>query len=188
MLKIFITALILGNSLISFAQKNTVEKSTNGIQSNIFGLYAYREMKLTDFVALRAELGMDASIHGGSNVSTNFVFTPSIKIEPRWYYNLKDRAKERKDTEMNAANFITIQTNYQPSWMTFSNSNSLMKQNVISITPLFGIRRNVGAYLNYEVGVGYRNNFLLEKRDFTDITDGSMYFHLRIGYRFQRIY
>ena len=83
---------IIINLYWSFGGVASVEKSTFGIQTGVLGIWAHREVKLSNQIALRAELGMDAGIWGGSFYpKTGYLMTPVITFEPRWYYNLNKR-------------------------------------------------------------------------------------------------
>ena len=73
---------LAGNS-----QTASVEKSTYGIQTGLLGIWDHNEMKLTNQIALRTELGMNAGIFGGDFYpKTGFLMTPVITAEPRWYF------------------------------------------------------------------------------------------------------
>ena len=53
---------LCGLSLIAKSQNASVEKSTFGVQTGVLGLWAYNEVKLSNSIALRTELGFDFGI------------------------------------------------------------------------------------------------------------------------------
>ena len=109
-------------TILTKAQKASVEKSTFGIQTGVLGIWAHREVKLSNQIALRAELGMNAGIWGGSFYpKTGYLMTPVITLEPRWYYNISKRENKGKYTAGNSANFITVAVKYYPDIFVLGN-------------------------------------------------------------------
>ena len=121
-------------TILTKAQKASVEKSTFGIQTGVLGIWAHREVKLSNQIALRAELGMNAGIWGGSFYpKTGYLMTPVITLEPRWYYNLEKRQSKSKSITGNSGNFLTIQTSYHPNWFTLSNYDNVKIVNQVCL-------------------------------------------------------
>ena len=170
---------LAGNS-----QTASVEKSTYGIQTGLLGIWVHNEMKLTNQIALRTELGMNAGIFGGDFYpKTGFLMTPVITAEPRWYYNLEKRQSKSKNIAGNSGNFVSLQTSYHPNWFVISNYDNLKTFNLITVIPTWGIKRNVGKHFTYEtaIGVGYGHQF---REGYGDLEGVSVNLHLRVGYRF----
>jgi hypothetical protein len=61
------------------AQNTSVEKSVWGIQLGIHPLSVYNELKLTNSIALRSELGFGFSVSGDQ-----WAVVPTIIVEPRY--------------------------------------------------------------------------------------------------------
>lgn len=166
------------------SQTASVEKSTYGIQTGLLGIWVHNEMKLSNQIALRTELGMNAGIFGGDFYpKTGFTMTPVITAEPRWYYNLEKRQSKSKNISGNSGNFVSLQTNYYPNWFVISNYDNLETYNLITIIPTWGIKRNIGKHFTYEaaIGIGYGHQFREEYEDIDGVTAN---LHLRVGYRF----
>ena len=179
-------------SITSFinSQNANVEKSTSGIQTGFLGAWYYNEIRLTNKIALRSELGLGFDFDGFTVFATNldrktFGMAPVLIIEPRWYYNLGKRFSKSKNTSGNSGNFLSIKTTYNPNWfiITIPNTDSARVSNQISIIPTWGMKRNIGKHLNFETGfgMGYRYNFDF----FSDKGSLDVNLHLRIGYRFK---
>lgn len=187
--KILLTLVFCGMSFLAKSQTASVEKTTSGIQTGFLGVQYYNEIKLTNTLALRGEIGFGFDFDGFTVYETNlsrdtFGMAPVITLEPRWYYNLQKRDSKSKDISDNSGNFLSIKTTYHPDWfiITIPEFDSAIVSSQISIIPTWGIRRNIGNHFNYETGfgVGYRHNF-----DFnTDKGSLDVNIHLRIGYRF----
>ena len=98
-----------------------------------------------------------------------------IALEPRWYYNLNKRDSNGKRIDGNSGNYLSIRTRYLNFNNTQLDENDL---NEILITPMWGIRRNIGNHFNYELGagagLGYQENEL----------GLAINLNIRIGYRF----
>lgn len=169
----------VGNS-----QTASVEKSTYGIQTGLLGIWVHNEMKLTNQIALRTELGMNAGIFRGNFYpKTGFIMTPVITAEPRLYYNLEKRLSKSKNISGNSGNFVSLQTNFHPNWFYISNYEDLKTFNLVTIIPTWGLKRNIGKHFTYEtaIGLGYGYQFREEYGDFQGV---ALDLHLRIGYRF----
>lgn len=183
---LLLTIILVSSSTI--AQTASIEKSTYGIQIGFLGIWGHREVKLSNQIALRAEIGMDASIWGGNfYTKTGYLMTPVFRIEPRWYYNLNKRVSKSKSISGNSASFLTIQTSYNPNWFTISNyDDNIEIVNQISIIPTWGIKRNLGKHFTYEtgLGIGYSHYFAKSEGYLKDIGEAAINLHLRIGYRF----
>lgn len=165
----------------SKSEHPSVEKSIFGIQAGLFGAYVYSENKLSDEIALRAEVGMLMGLWGGSVYpKTGYIFTPTLSLEPRYYYNFKRRLKNGKSIENNQGNYWSLKVNFNPDLFVISNYENSRVSNHITIVPSYGLRRTFGKHFEYEftTGLGYVYDVELKK--------GASYLGLgfRIGYRF----
>ncbi|CAI8419576.1 MAG: Uncharacterised protein [Flavobacterium sp. SCGC AAA160-P02] len=152
-------------------------------------MWYYNEIKLSNSIALRSEIGFGFDFDNFTVFETNlgkrtFGMAPVIAIEPRWYYNLDKRVSESKTISENSANFFSIKTTYYPDWfmITIPQFDSAEVSPQISVIPTWGIRRNIGKHFDYEAGfgIGYRYNFdFIKDKGSVDVN-----LHLRIGYRF----
>ena len=169
------------------SQNASVEKSIYGIQTGFLGVWVHNEAKLTNQIALRTEVGFDSGIWGGSFYEkTGFLLTPVISVEPRWYYNLKNRETKSKSIDNNSGNFITLKTSYHPDWFVISNYKDIQIISDISFIPTWGIKRTVGDHFTYEsgIGVGYRYIFAKQAGYLKNDSEIALNLHLRIGYSF----
>ncbi len=176
-----------GLTFIAKSQNSSVEKSTYGIQMGLLGVWAHQEVKLSDKIALRTEVGMDAGFWFGNFYPKNgYLMTPVIMLEPRWYYNLDKRISKSKSISGNSGNFLTLQTSFHPNWFVISNYKNVEIANQISIIPTWGIKRNIGNHFTYEAGIGIGYRYIFAKNVGYSKNEGqaAMNIHLRIGYRF----
>ena len=109
--------------------------------------------------------------------------TPVISIEPRWYYNLTKRDSKGKNTSFNSGNFVSVSIGYSPDWIIFSTTDNLTIDNVITIIPTWGIRRNIGKHFNYEVGGGIGYAYSFKNNGYAE-NDVAYNLYLKIGYIF----
>ncbi len=165
----------------------SVEKSIFGIQTGLFGIWAHNETKLSNKIVLRTELGFDNETRSDDYYKgASFFVTPVIIVEPRFYYNLNKRVKKSRRIDGNSGNFISLKTSYHPDWFAISNIDDVNLFSTISITPTWGIRRNIGKHFNYEAGIGVGYTYKFSKRA-GFLEDKSLFrvdLNLRIGYRF----
>jgi hypothetical protein len=162
MKKIITTTILLIGLLLSAQQKAGVERSLTGIQIGILGLDIYNEARLTDELVLRSQFSLNPSIWGGDLYSkTGFALTPSISLAPKYYYNIKKRQQEGKNTANNSANYFSLKIEYFPNWFVISNTKDLSVNDAIYFTPNYGFRRNFATNFNYEfrAGIGFGKIF-----------------------------
>ena len=185
MKKIVLSLILCALTTIVVSQDASVEKSVFGIQTGFLGIWVHNEARLSNHIALRSELGLDAGVYGNDNID-GYLLAPSITLEPRWYYNLNKRQGKSKRIDGNSGNFISIKTTYHPDWFVISNENNFTFIPDITIIPTWGIRRNIGNHFNYEAGfgVGYIHYFKKDNVVLINEADVAINLHLRIGYRF----
>jgi len=171
-------------SIVTFSQekKDVVQKSVTGLQIGFFGLDAYNELRVSDEIALRTQFSLNPSIWGGDMYSkTNFAFTPSISLAPKYYYNLAKRNEKGKNTTNNSANYISLKIEYFPDWFVISSTKDLMVNDAIYFVPNYGFRRNFAENFNYEFRVGVGIGKILKSNYTTQVTPELSF---KIGYDF----
>ncbi|AXT18411.1 hypothetical protein D7030_07840 [Flavobacteriaceae bacterium AU392] len=165
------------------AQDASVEDSFYGIQTGFLGIWVHNETKLSNKIALRTELGLDAGFFYSSAFSDNlgFLLAPVITLEPRWYYNLDKRQNKSKNIKNNSGNFLSLDVSYHPDLFVISNNDNVGVIDQVSVIPKWGIRRSIGNHFNYETGIGVGYNYI-----FGGFNEGEVAvdLHLRIGYKF----
>lgn len=181
------TVIFCGLCIVANSQTASVEKSIYGIQTGFLGIWGHNESKLSNTIALRTEVGLDAGIWGGDYYDENgFLMIPVITLEPRLYYNLNKRVKKSRTIDGNSGNFISLKTSYHPSWFEISNYNTIKIVSDISLVPTWGIKRNLGNHFTYEtgIGIGYIYYFAKNAGYIENEGEVAVNLHLRIGYRF----
>ncbi len=164
-----------------------VEKSIFGIQTGFLGIWVHNEMRLWNQISLRTEVGMEIThfAPGDSFKKANFVLSPMFVIEPRWYYNLKKRKAASRRIDGNSGNFISLQTRFLPDWFVISDYQYESSQSMLWITPMWGMRRNIGKHFNYEAGIGMGYSFYFKDKTYWySYSEWMLNILLRIGYRF----
>ncbi|MBZ9629168.1 hypothetical protein LB465_00145 [Salegentibacter sp. LM13S] len=188
MQKILLILAFLSLPFIGTSQTSTsVENSTYGVQTGFLGIWGYNESRLSNEIALRTEIGLDASIFGGAFLpKTGVIFVPTINLEPRWYYNLSKRENKSKRIENNSGNFLSLKGTYRPDLFTISNYDNISVIPNLSLIPTWGIRRHIGSHFNYEAGIGFGYNHIFAKSAGYAEDEGELAvnLHLRIGYSF----
>lgn len=169
------------------AQDASVEKSVFGVQLGLVGLWVHNEVKLSNSIVLRSELGIELGYYDNTITNTNgILIAPSLVLEPRWYYNLNKRQAKSKRIDGNSGNFIALKTTYHPDLLVYGSNDNVNLISDLSIVPTWGIRRNIGKHFNYEAafGIGYLHTF--DKQDVYIVNDSdvAVNLHARIGYRF----
>lgn len=178
--------LIMGCSGLK-AQETVLEKSVFGVQTGILGTWIHHELLLQGPLVLRTEVGLNMGFWGGLRYGqNNYLMTPVLTLEPRYYYNIRKRIQRGDQVQGNAANFFALNSRYHPGWFVVSNENVSIIPD-ISIIPTWGIRRNFGdSNFNFETAIGFGYQYLNYKHlGFANNEwDTTMNAHIRIGYRF----
>ena len=160
-----------------------VEKSIFSLQTGLLGVWANNENRLSNEIALKSEIGLDASLFDGYYLDkTGYVFVPVIRLEPRWYYNIGKRAKSGKSIKNNSSNFLALNISYHPGLFIISNYN-YPKINEISFIPKWGIKRSIGENFILETGIGLGYSKVFEPY-FENNRNIILDLHLRFGYTF----
>lgn len=145
---------------ITFSQKNkfekvSVEKSILSIQTGYFGTWINHELKLHNQLALRTDVGTEYRLKFAINQSFDSLKNQvSIFLEPKYYFNLTKRESKNKNIKNNAGNYISLRTN-------FNILNNLENGEIYfhTLTPTYGIRRNITSHFNLELSFGYGISF-----------------------------
>ncbi|MCD6544571.1 MAG: hypothetical protein J7K34_08685 [Flavobacteriaceae bacterium] len=186
-LKTIILAIALLFIFKTDAQNTSVEKSIFGIQTGFLGIWAHNEVRLSDEIVLRSEIGFDGGFRSSDFYGYNYyVFAFVITAEPRWYYNLEKRNKKGKNIAKNSGNFIGIKTSFHPDWFTISNEDNIKVTPQILFIPKWGIKRTIGNHFTYEAGIGLGYQYIFYKSEGYAENEGALSadLHLRIGYTF----
>ncbi|MFY0592329.1 hypothetical protein [Roseivirga sp.] len=182
-LLIFLFSSILTYGQIDEIDEPSVENSTIGVQTGILGIWLYREVKIKESFAIRTEIGFEGELFGGINFDgVQYVFSPILSFEPRWYYNLEKRDALDKNTKSNSANYLSFRTSLSPNWFEITNVNNLFPVNQLTLLPTWGIRRQVGQKWNYELGIGIGYQYTFHK-EIVNVGEAILQLNLRFGYR-----
>jgi hypothetical protein len=169
---------------VSSSSPPSVEKSQFGIETSLLGIWVYYEKGLSPEFAIRGEFGLFPGLFIGVYEETVFTFSPTLRLEPRWYYNLDKRFEKDKRTDNNSGNFIALESVYKPGWFVLSNNESVEAGEGFYIATKWGIRRNIGKHFNFEVGAGIAYAFYATDPTGDEDEGFLPNIHLRIGYVF----
>jgi len=183
---LFITFSNIKAQVNQTSNNDSVEQSIYGFQMGFFGAWFYNEQKLFNNFSLRTELGFDADVDGffgleANNVRVNntWVLALSVQVEPRWYYNFKKRSRKGRSIRRNTGNFVAFRVgaNFEDAFISNADNVSLPYQ--IRLIPTWGIRRTIGPYFNYELGIGLGSVRIFDRR--FEKWEGAVNLHIRIG-------
>ncbi len=182
MKKPFFTILLAALSTITFAQEKeaSLKKEIVSIDIGFLGTWINYERHLSGQFTLKSELGLEGAFGQGfiSDGNTYFAFTPTIRLEPRYYYNFNRRNKLEKKISYNAANYFALTTTYIPNLFTISNVSNIEFQRGVLLIPKWGMQRTIGQRMNFQFALG-AGPFLSNLK--TEIVFG---LDLRFGYNF----
>ncbi|TAJ08661.1 hypothetical protein DMA11_21100 [Marinilabiliaceae bacterium JC017] len=144
-----IAALLILMTKLAYTQNNQVE-NTHNIKATFLGIsYAY-EQSISQKITINFEL-MLADEYGENLLDGLYWrFSPYIRIEPRYYYNITKRSENGKNTTNNSANYISLSADYQPIER-IGESTSL---HGLSIIPKYGLKRSINEHFTFELAAG----------------------------------
>lgn len=162
-----------------------VEKSLFNVQVGTFGVWVNNELRLTNSLVLRTELGLENVVFNKTNFhsSDEFVLFPIVSLAPRYYYNRVKRAANGLDIFDNSGDFFSLAFRFYPEALVISKEKNITSNSYGYIISKWGIRRNINYHFSYEMGFG------LGIDANTGEDDGKPFevqpeVHLRIGYHF----
>lgn len=167
----------------------SVEKSLFSAQLGVIGGFVNHEARLSNNWVLRSEIGLEMVFYevrpSSSYGKSGALLTPSISVEPRWYYNLSKRTDKGRSIAGNSANFWALDIKYNPDLFTIGAPDDVYVPNQLSVIPKWGIRRKIGkSNFNYELGIGIGYLWCLDKEDYLDKGGVAGDLNIRIGYNF----
>ena len=127
----------------------------DGLKSNVFlraGVLQTSvgyEYILSKQFSLSSEAGLAYGYINSGIIGSSFV-----SLTPKYYYNINKRQKKGRNTQNNAANYFGIDLSYVPDIFTFSNTDNINVIRSLSITPVYGMRRNIVGGLNFDFRFG----------------------------------
>lgn len=132
----------------SFAQEITGVRNVHSVKVGLIGVgYAY-EHALSRSITLNTEL----MLAGGFGGPYGAIVDPTLRVEPRFYYNFRKRVEQGKNGRYNAANYLSLAVENR------FNVNALLAEaegnNQISVIPKWGLRRTIGTHFFFEGAVG----------------------------------
>ena len=138
-------------------EEASVEKSIFGVQIGQMGIWANNELKLTNTIALRSEVGFEMA--NWSFFSPNYyAFFPLVLVvEPRYYFQIKKLHSQGLRIDNNVGLYLSLKIRHHAGWFMLYGD----QPGNIEIIPTIALRSSIGKNLNYEIGggIGYQYNF-----------------------------
>jgi len=170
MRKILFAAILTGCFFKAQSQeteKPSVVRSAFAAQFGIVSLGFQHEGRLARKWALHSEIGVSLNpytVSTGSSLKdkTEYITSPYLTVEPRFYYGLDRRQRHGKNTKNNSSNYLSLKTHFTAADWAIANSDSRFEPaSALYIVPSYGIRRSFAKRFFYEFsfGVGFQHNF-----------------------------
>lgn len=158
MKKTIVTILLAGLATFTFSQDNkmSMNKEIASIDIGFLGIWINYERHLDGLFTFKSAAGLEGGFGQGfiSEGKSYFAFTPTIRTEPRYYYNFNRRVKLEKKTSYNSANYFALTAIYFPNLFTISNVSGIEFKSGISLVPKWGMQRTIGQRFNFQFAVG----------------------------------
>lgn len=156
MKKIFLLVCLLGFGFAQ-AQETSQTEDRFGVSVGVIGVWGFYEKALAKDFTLHSQLGYQGGFMMGTDSKLDYVFTTSIRVEPRYYYNIFKRDSKGKNTSQNAGNYLGLELSYVPDLLTSTNRKGIEVSKSLYLLPKYGLRRNISSVVSFEFafGVGY---------------------------------
>jgi len=154
MKKILLAILFFSSSWVMAQENSTaLQKGLASFDVGFLGSWLSYEKPLGKQWAFNSQLGMEGGFSGGGG-DFDYVFTPTITVEPRFYYNLHKRVNKGRKTMNNSADYLTLAGGYVPALFAVTNEDvELIPQ--FTLIPKWGLRRTIGQRFKFEFAAGY---------------------------------
>lgn len=174
---LFSCLIIISSQTVKSQTASSIERKVTSLDIGLFGSWFNYERQLAGSLTLNAEVGLDAEFGPGY-----YLFVPTLRLEPRYYYNFNKRVTQQKRTSNNSANFLSILVLHYSDLFKISNRDNFSTTPSTSIFAKWGLRRSLGEHIDFEFATGA---FLNAKESLND--QPLVYFLLldvRVGYIF----
>lgn len=145
---------VLTLSIFCFSQ----EKATDlfNLKAGFIGGWIGYEKALSSEITLNGEVGYEGGLYYSSMLGNdlNYIFSTTLSLEGRYYYNFNRRIEKGKNTRNNAANYLGLEATYTPDWGTSSSVDNISILRTFTLIPKYGFRRNISDKFNFEFSVG----------------------------------
>jgi len=156
MKRIFLLVCFLSFGIAQAEEKPKTEDRF-GVSAGIIGVWGFYEKAITKNFTLHSQIGYHGGFMMGTDSKLDYVFTTSIRAEPRYYYNLSKRDSKGKSTSNNAGSYLGLELSYLPDLLTSTNRKGVDVSKALNLIPKYGLRRNISSVVSFEFafGVGY---------------------------------
>ena len=149
--------------ILLFASGLYAQENVKSVRAGLLGVWFQYENAISELGVMDYEIGYIGGLYGSGN-KVNVVFTTALSIEPKWYYNLNRRLKKEKNTRNNTGNYLSVEFQYIPNWLTSTNVRTQPFEDpgvAISYTfvPKYGFRRSFSDKFNFEFAFGIGNTW-----------------------------
>ena len=178
MKKIFILVTLI-TTITLFSQEKAVDVFS--AKAGLIGGWISYEKEISPNFTVSGDVGYEGGLFYNSLMSddVHYIFTTTLNLTGRYYYNFERRIEKNKNTTNNAANFVAFQTKFTPNWGSSTSANNVRVLKTFTVFSKYGFKRNLSNRFNFEFafGPGYQ---------WAEKTDGGLTFGLdaRFGFNF----
>lgn len=136
-----------------FTQAQTTDNFS--LKVGVIGGWLSYEKPLTNQMTVVGELGYIGGFYKNQYLNhSGSLFTTSLGLEGRYYYNFNRRTERGKNIENNAANYFSVDMVYIPDFLTTSSEKDIQVLKTFNVFAKYGFKRNFSSKLNYEIAFG----------------------------------
>lgn len=142
----------------SYSQNDELETAVS-FKVGVIGGWASFEQPINDKLLIHLEFGQEFGLYKNLFSSkTEFIATNTLSLEPRYYYNRQKRKENGKSIATNTGNYLALELQRVPDWMTYSSDDNVRISKATSIFPKIGMKRRITNFSTFELagGIGYQ--------------------------------
>lgn len=141
-------------TLVAQDKSTVLQSHLVSVDVGFIGGWITYEHQIGNKLTLNIQPGLDGGFAHGTNSHFKYHFTPTLTIEPRYYYNIQKRPEKQRKTINNSANYLTLSAWYIPGLFTVGNDDRVAIPS-LHLIPKWGLRRTIGDRFIFEFAAGF---------------------------------
>ena len=153
------------------AQETSISVAKTQFKINILSPGVTYEFGLSNTTTLCTNLNFSVGFSSNNNSGAKWLFSPYLREEYRYYYNLEKRNLKGKISSKNSGNFIALNGSYYLKPINKADFVSIYDG--FTIAPTWGLQRTYGNGINISLitGIGYNFGTDYNKSNFVPVVN-----------------
>ncbi|WP_300976669.1 hypothetical protein [Flavobacterium sp.] len=153
------------------AQETSINVEKSQFKINVLSPGITYELGVSNTTTLSTNLNIGMGFSSNNDLGTKWLFSPYMREEYRYYYNLEKRNLKGKISNKNSGNFIALSGSYYLK--PINNSDFVSAYDGFTIAPTWGLQRTYrsGINISFITGIGYNFGTENNKSSFVPVVN-----------------